>query len=229
MALTALVRERGATNKTSNGFVCYAASFCFLHNFCFLHPGRRQYEFDSSAGNCQEIREPARRVKSSSRLATGDRVGLIGKNGTGKTTVLRLILGQGGSRPAGVVELVRIVSATFPSFRNCRMIFAATGVECALCRDRAGGAGVAYHRRSIAHRLPGRRQRGCWRRDADLVEQMNREDGWTYQHRIDTVLTQLGFRPADSGSPHSAAFGRLAQPGGASQDPAGSARCPAVG
>ncbi|MCC6946079.1 MAG: ATP-binding cassette domain-containing protein, partial [Thermomicrobiales bacterium] len=38
------------------------------------------------------------------RLATGDRVGLIGKNGTGKTTVLRLILGQ-EEPTAGVVEL----------------------------------------------------------------------------------------------------------------------------
>ena len=38
------------------------------------------------------------------RLATGDRVGLVGKNGVEKTTVLRLILGQ-EEPTAGVVEL----------------------------------------------------------------------------------------------------------------------------
>lgn len=38
------------------------------------------------------------------RLAAGERVGLIGKNGTGKTTVLRLILGQ--EEPTqGIVEV----------------------------------------------------------------------------------------------------------------------------
>ena len=38
------------------------------------------------------------------RLSRGDRVGLIGKNGTGKTTVLKLILGQ-EEPTAGTVEV----------------------------------------------------------------------------------------------------------------------------
>jgi ATP-binding cassette subfamily F protein 3 len=38
------------------------------------------------------------------RLSAGERVGLIGKNGAGKTTVLRLILGQ--EQPvSGAVEI----------------------------------------------------------------------------------------------------------------------------
>ncbi|MBX3010246.1 MAG: ABC-F family ATP-binding cassette domain-containing protein [Caldilineaceae bacterium] len=132
------------------------------------------------------------------RLATGDRVGLIGKNGAGKTTVLRLILGQ-EEQSAGVVELapdIRI--GYFSQFSQLQddlsLQQVLNGLFAAIDR-------VAQELHIIEEALPttalGAETERLLARYAELVEQMNREDGWTYQHRIDTVLTQLGFRPAD--------------------------------
>ncbi|MFN8488012.1 MAG: ABC-F family ATP-binding cassette domain-containing protein [Caldilineaceae bacterium] len=132
------------------------------------------------------------------RLAAGDRVGLIGKNGAGKTTVLRLILGQ-EEPTAGVTELapdIRI--GYFSQFSQLQDDLSLQQVLNALF---AGIERVAQELRAIEEALPTAAPEAeterLLARYADLVEQMNREDGWTYQHRIDTVLTQLGFRPAD--------------------------------
>lgn len=132
------------------------------------------------------------------RLATSDRVGLIGKNGVGKTTVLRLILGQ-EEPTAGVVELapdIRI--GYFSQFSELQDDLSLQQVLTALF---ARIEQIAQELRTIEEALPttppGPETERRLARYADLIEQMNREDGWTYQHRIDTVLTQLGFRPAD--------------------------------
>lgn len=132
------------------------------------------------------------------RLATGDRVGLIGKNGAGKTTVLRLMLGQ-EEPTAGVVELapdIRI--GYFSQFSELQDDLSLQQVLTGLF---AGIEQIAQELRTIEEALsttpPGLETERRLARYADLIEQMNREDGWTYQHRIDTVLTQLGFRPAD--------------------------------
>ncbi|MEZ4730607.1 MAG: hypothetical protein R3E79_26070 [Caldilineaceae bacterium] len=80
----------------------------------------------------------------------------------------------------------------------------------------AGIEQIAQELRTIEEALsttpPGLETERRLARYADLIEQMNREDGWTYQHRIDTVLTQLGFRPADRVSaPTASAAGATGQ------------------
>lgn len=132
------------------------------------------------------------------RLATGDRVGLIGKNGAGKTTVLRLILGQ-EEPTAGVVELAQDIRIGY--FSQFSQLQDDLSLQQVLNTLFAEIEQVAQELRTIEEALPtadpGMETALLLARYADLVEQMNREDGWTYQHRIDTVLTQLGFRPAD--------------------------------
>ncbi|MCE7983687.1 MAG: ABC transporter ATP-binding protein [Caldilinea sp. CFX5] len=136
------------------------------------------------------------------RLATGDRVGLIGKNGAGKTTVLRLMLGQ-EEPTAGVVELAPAIRiGYFSQFSELQDDLSLQQVLTALF---AGIEQIAQELRTIEEALPttppGPATEQRLARYADLIEQMNRADGWTYQHRIDTVLTQLGFRPADRNRP----------------------------
>jgi len=132
------------------------------------------------------------------RLATGDRVGLIGKNGAGKTTVLRLILGQ-EEATEGVVELAQDIRIGY--FSQFSQLQGDLSLQQVLTALFAGIEQVAQELRTIEEALPtaalGAETDRLLARYADLVEQMNREDGWAYQHRIDSVLTQLGFRPAD--------------------------------
>jgi ATP-binding cassette subfamily F protein 3 len=131
------------------------------------------------------------------RLEQGDRVGLIGKNGVGKTTALKLILGE-EEPSSGTVELdpgVRM--GYFSQFSQLngedtvldvleRLFSDVHDIEAELdevadaLNDPPGGAALD---RLLGHQ-------------AALFEEMDRREGWTYQNRIDTVLTVLGFSAA---------------------------------
>jgi ATPase subunit of ABC transporter with duplicated ATPase domains len=128
------------------------------------------------------------------RLAEGERVGLIGKNGTGKTTLLKLILGQ-LDPTAGTVELQRgLRVGYFSQFSElhgdestlevCQAVFSELrGAEAELDRV-AEALGAA----------PDEREQGALlARQAELLDLMDAGDGWGVDHRIDTVLTRLRF------------------------------------
>ena len=66
-------------------------------------------------------------------------------------------------------------------------------------------------------------------RQANLLEEMERRGGWDYEYKIDTVLTKLGFSDAHRAASCRAAFRRMAQPRGAGEDSAASARRSADG
>jgi sulfate-transporting ATPase len=128
------------------------------------------------------------------KLNQGDRAGLIGRNGSGKTTALRLILGE--EQPtSGTVEVdpgirigyfsqfsqlqgekstTQVLEELFTAIHDLE--YALLEVETALENPPAGS--------EMEHLLT---------RQAELLEQMQRLDGWTYQNRIDTALTRLGF------------------------------------
>jgi ATP-binding cassette subfamily F protein 3 len=131
------------------------------------------------------------------RLERGDRVGLIGKNGVGKTTALRLILGQ-EEPSAGTVEIeagVRI--GYFSQFSQLsgqhtvmevldRLFANVHAIEAEL--DQIGDA--------LANPSADAGLDSLLHRQAELFEAMERCQGWTCQNRIDTVLTKLGFSDA---------------------------------
>ncbi|MBN1933807.1 MAG: ABC-F family ATP-binding cassette domain-containing protein [Anaerolineae bacterium] len=127
-------------------------------------------------------------------LDEGDRVGLIGKNGTGKTTLLKLILGQEAPTEGEVALDQGLQIGYFSQFSTLdggRSIWQTLDdlfadlhaieeelleVEIAL---EEGPDKVEMDR--LLHR------------QAALIETMNRRGGWTYQNEIDTALTRLGF------------------------------------
>ena len=128
------------------------------------------------------------------RLAERERVGLIGKNGTGKTTLLKLILGQLDPN-AGTVELQRgLRVGYFSQFSElhgeestlevCQAVFSELrGAEAEL--DRVAEALVED---------PDEREQGVLlARQAELFDLMEAGDGWGIDLRIDTVLTRLRF------------------------------------
>ena len=131
------------------------------------------------------------------RLSRGERVGLIGKNGSGKTTVLKLVLGQ--EQPdQGTVEVDE--GARIGYFSQ----FSELSGEATIL-EVLDGLFVDIH--AIEEELleievalddspQGDDLRRLLNRQAALMDEMDRREGWTYRNRIDTVLTRLGFSDA---------------------------------
>ncbi|MFF1382537.1 ABC-F family ATP-binding cassette domain-containing protein [Arthrobacter sp. NPDC058288] len=131
------------------------------------------------------------------RLEPRDRVGLIGKNGSGKTTMLQLILDRltpdagtvtvdPGTRIGyfsqfselnGELTITDVLDGLFSEIKAVEQELAA--IDAAI----AGDPAAAELDRLIA-------------RQAELFEEMDRLDGWDYPRRIDKVLTTLGFSDA---------------------------------
>lgn len=137
------------------------------------------------------------------KLVKGDRVGFIGRNGGGKTTLLRLILaevGLGGDEPLapeeGSVEVApNIRVGYFSQFSElgdelsvqqvCENVFASIrAVEAELDTLSTQLSDPAISETTMDAGLA---------RQAELLETMEQEGGWEYPTQIETVLSKLGF------------------------------------
>ncbi len=128
------------------------------------------------------------------RLSEGDRVGLIGKNGAGKTTVLRLILGL-EPPTEGTVEVddgVKIgYFSQFSQLDDSRSIVEVLDevfVEIHALEEAMLAVEIAFEENpgeAALDRLVARQ--------AEILEAMERRGAWTYEYKIDTALTRLGF------------------------------------
>ena len=128
------------------------------------------------------------------RLAAGERVGLIGKNGTGKTTLLKLILGQLDPTSGAVDVKLGLRVGYFSQFSElhgadstlevCEQVFSELrGTQAEL--ERVGEA--------LAEGPDERELNALLARQAELLDLMDVGDGWSVDNRIDTVLTKLRF------------------------------------
>ncbi len=128
------------------------------------------------------------------RLASGDRTGLLGRNGSGKTTVLRLILGR--EEPSGG-EIEVAPDLRIGYFSQFSELGGEASVESVLREVfepiRRIEAELADVARALAEGAAGDGRNRLLKRYEALTAEMERRDGWTYEHRIDTALSRLGF------------------------------------
>jgi ATP-binding cassette subfamily F protein 3 len=137
------------------------------------------------------------------RLQKGDRVGLIGRNGAGKTTLLKLILAQVGHGSASEMPPIDGKVAVAPGvrvgyFSQFSELDGDQTVQEVMEEVFADVRTMEVELESLGERLsqPGigdeEMERGL-ARQAELIEEMEHRDGWTYPTRIDTALNKLGF------------------------------------
>ncbi len=145
----------------------------------------------------QKYEEPSRLVLKDIffRIAAGERVGLIGKNGTGKTTLLNLILGR-NEPTEGTVELTDgIKIGYFSQFSELDSEQSVQEVlEEVFANIRVIEAELNQISETFEKESPtAAQQEALLERQAHLLEQMEHLDGWTYQNLIETALSQLSF------------------------------------
>ena len=128
------------------------------------------------------------------RLNPGDRTGLVGRNGSGKTTVLKLILGQ-EEPSAGDVEVAADLGIGY--FSQFSELSGEASIESVLHELFEGIQKVEAELTEVTHALEespeGDRLDRLLKRYESLTAEMERADGWSYEHRIDIALTRLGF------------------------------------
>jgi ATP-binding cassette subfamily F protein 3 len=131
------------------------------------------------------------------RLEPGDRVGLIGKNGSGKTTMLQLVLDRISPESGTVTVDPGTRIGYFSQFSELNGESTITEVLDGLFSDiKAVEAELASIDTAIAADPAGAELDRLITRQAELFEDMDRLDGWDYPRRIDKVLTTLGFSEA---------------------------------
>jgi len=128
------------------------------------------------------------------RLNKGDRVGLIGKNGVGKTTILKLILGQ-EEPTSGTVEMEKDIRIGY--FSQFSELNGEMTIQQVLDDVFADIHAIEKELSEIELELKkapkGKQLQQLIDKQSQLLEEMEHRDGWTYQTRIDTVLNVLGF------------------------------------
>ncbi len=131
------------------------------------------------------------------KLQESERVGLIGKNGTGKTTVLKLILEQ-LEPTSGTVE--RAPGLKVGYFSQFSTLDGAQSVQQVLEDLFADTRAVETRLNEIASALEtvtdSAKMDQLLEEQAAGLEEMTQRDGWDYSRHIDTALTKLGFSEA---------------------------------
>jgi ATP-binding cassette subfamily F protein 3 len=131
------------------------------------------------------------------RLSKGDRIGLIGKNGVGKTTLLKLILGQ--EEPTeGTVDIFKDVKiGYFSQFSELKDNVSILEILDEVFKDIHAIEKKLSDIESALSESPEEKELDrLLNRQAELFEKMEERGGWTYKTRIDTVLNKLGFSDA---------------------------------
>lgn len=136
------------------------------------------------------------------RVMPGERIGLIGRNGAGKSTVFKLIMGK-EEPTSGRVEIDPQVKIGY--FSQFSELSGSLSVqqELELCFEQV--AGIERELQTVGDQLglvtDDSEMEQLLARQAELFEQMDHLDGWNVSIEINTVLTKLGFNDRSCNQP----------------------------
>ncbi|MCQ1953542.1 ABC-F family ATP-binding cassette domain-containing protein [Arthrobacter sp. zg-Y238] len=151
----------------------------------------RLQDVNTSFENKQVLRE------AFLRLEPKDRIGLIGRNGSGKSTILKLVLDQVQPDSGTVTVEPGVKIGYFSQFSELDgQASIAEVLDSVFTEIKDVEAELAGIDEAIAADPSGKEMDRLIRRQSELFETMDRLDGWDYPRRIDSVLTTLGFTAA---------------------------------
>jgi ATP-binding cassette subfamily F protein 3 len=131
-------------------------------------------------------------------VARGERWGVIGRNGTGKTTLFKVILGALAPTRGSIARVSGLRIAHLEQqrdFGDATTVWeAAAGGFAELLKLEASLAAQVARLAELGERAT-RQQLGQYDRD---LERFSREGGYTYAPRVDAVLHGLGFDPDEA-------------------------------
>ena len=131
-------------------------------------------------------------------VARGERWGIIGRNGTGKTTLFKVILGELGPTRGSIARVSGLRIAHLEQHRDfgdaTTVWQAAAGGFAELLTLEAALAKQVARLAELGERASNQLLRQY---DRDL-ERFSREGGYTYAPRVDAVLHGLGFDPDEA-------------------------------
>ncbi|NNG23817.1 ATP-binding cassette domain-containing protein [Telluria aromaticivorans] len=126
-------------------------------------------------------------------LETGERVGLIGRNGTGKSSLLKVISGR-FKLDDGLLVMQQGIKIAYveqePTFDPETTVFDAV----------AGGMGdqlaMLNEYEALTGQFGGDNDEALMERMHDIQVKLDATDGWNLQHKVDTTLDRLGLASA---------------------------------
>lgn len=136
------------------------------------------------------------------KVMQGERIGLIGRNGAGKSTVFKLIMGK-EEPTSGRVEIDPQVKIGY--FSQFSELSGSLSVqqELEMCFEQV--ARIERELQEIGDKLglspDDNEMEELLARQAELFEQMDHLDGWNVSIEINTVLTKLGFNDRSRNQP----------------------------
>ncbi len=136
------------------------------------------------------------------RVMQGERIGLIGRNGAGKSTVFKLIMGK-EEPTSGRVEInPQLKIGYFSQFSELSGSLSVQQ-ELEMCFEQV--ALIERELQEVGDKLglvtDDNEMERLLARQAELFEQMDHLDGWNVSVEINTVLTKLGFNDRSRNQP----------------------------
>ncbi len=124
----------------------------------------------------------------------GERIGLIGRNGTGKSSLLRLIDGSAAADDgkfwrAPELKLARV--AQEPEFRSDISVFEAVAEGLGAATQLVLDYHAAAHALTAAHDAGAPADPALMERLHELQEALDASDGWSLEHRVEGTLSRL--------------------------------------
>ena len=129
-------------------------------------------------------------------IEPGRRIGLIGRNGTGKSSMLRIISGEAKPDDGTVWRTPGLKLASVPQeprFASGQTVFEAVAEGLGESRDLLLEYHAVTHAMALSHNDSVHDDPALMQRLNALQTQLEDRDGWTLQHRVESTLSRLSL------------------------------------